>query len=63
MAKELKTVYIKIPVTTIDAIERIADAEHRTTSAQVVMILELWLHKNSKSLLKLGKAGADPNAG
>jgi len=43
MATEFKTVYLKIAVKIMTPIERIADSQHRTTSAQIAMILEGWL--------------------
>jgi hypothetical protein len=46
MAKELKTVYMKIPIRIIRALQRIAESQHRTLAAQVAMILEEWLEKH-----------------
>jgi hypothetical protein len=54
MAKKFKTLYLKVPVDTIRPIERIADSQHRTTSAQVVMILELWLSLNPEKPEPIG---------
>jgi hypothetical protein len=45
MAKTLKTVYLKLPAEDMRAIERIADSQFRTTSAQVALIIQQWLEK------------------
>ena len=64
MAKKYKTLYVKVPVEISKPIENIADKQHRTTSAQVVMILEKWLDQcfDVPREDSVGKAGAEPNA-